>query len=240
MPNDSAQFYLEMEDDFLTLHTTSHARGTERKKLRRWEPWRHRIDFDNGLSTKDFKRLGSHLQNTHLNKFPVWARSRHPLRRNLWLETTRYWSATPVTTLSMRQRNTVPAGPGIHTSVLKHHRNLCAFCRGSGWRQWSNSVAASAETFSRPEEFECRASLRLRFIIFRIQDSLRATFDNLRRGGYLAREDTRPQSSSAGSANILLTLCTLLTNERTNFWALSPSVLTKCLELVAIFVKSTS
>jgi hypothetical protein len=40
---------------FLTRHTTL-APEALKKKLRHWEPWGHRIDFDNGVSTKDFRR----------------------------------------------------------------------------------------------------------------------------------------------------------------------------------------
>ncbi|HWH90612.1 MAG TPA: hypothetical protein VNV64_02325 [Candidatus Binatia bacterium] len=49
------------------------ARGIE-GKLRRWEPWGHRIDFDNGVSTKNFKR-----------RIPF---SEHPLNKFGLVETT--------------------------------------------------------------------------------------------------------------------------------------------------------
>ena len=39
-----------MEEDFLTLHT-SLAPDALKEKLRLWEPWSHRVDFDNGVST---------------------------------------------------------------------------------------------------------------------------------------------------------------------------------------------
>ena len=46
---------LKMEGDFLTLHT-SLAPEALKEKLRRWEPWSHRLDFDNGVSTLDCAR----------------------------------------------------------------------------------------------------------------------------------------------------------------------------------------
>jgi len=47
--------FAEMGDDFLTLHT-SLAPDELREKLRRWEPWNQRLDFDNGVSTLDCAR----------------------------------------------------------------------------------------------------------------------------------------------------------------------------------------
>jgi hypothetical protein len=44
-----------MENGVLTLHTTLTPEALS-EKLRLWEPLGHRIDFDNGVSTKDFKR----------------------------------------------------------------------------------------------------------------------------------------------------------------------------------------
>jgi hypothetical protein len=56
-----------MKERFLTLHTTL-AAGALKEKLRRWEPWGHRIDFDNGVSTSDFKRRIPFFEEP-LNKF---------------------------------------------------------------------------------------------------------------------------------------------------------------------------
>src|ERR1700720_16816 len=59
--------------------------------------------------------------------------------------------------------------------------------------------------------------------------SLRTTFDNLRPGGYFALETQvydHPED-----ANICYFMH-MQNNDPTNFWALSSSVLTKCLELV--------
>jgi 2-polyprenyl-3-methyl-5-hydroxy-6-metoxy-1,4-benzoquinol methylase len=46
-----------MEQDVLTLHT-SLSPCALRNKLRFWGPWSHRVDFDNGVSTRDFARRG--------------------------------------------------------------------------------------------------------------------------------------------------------------------------------------
>jgi hypothetical protein len=60
-----------MENGVLTLHTTLTPEALS-EKLRLWKSWGHRIDFDNGISTKDFKRRIP-LSEHPLNKFGlVW------------------------------------------------------------------------------------------------------------------------------------------------------------------------
>src|SRR5438309_9731378 len=44
-----------MEADFLTLHTLLSPEALQ-EKLRLWEPWSHRLDFDNGVSTLNCAR----------------------------------------------------------------------------------------------------------------------------------------------------------------------------------------
>ena len=89
---------LQMEEGFLTLHTAL-APEALKEKRRHWEPWGHRIDFDNGVSTKDFRRRIPFSQQP-LNKlrfveplFPL----RSCLARNYSMS-----AVAPVTTLSMR------------------------------------------------------------------------------------------------------------------------------------------
>jgi len=62
-----------MENGVLTLHTTLTPEALS-EKLRMWEPWGHRIDFDNGISTKDFKRYFPFSEQP-LNKFGLSSES---------------------------------------------------------------------------------------------------------------------------------------------------------------------
>ena len=50
-----ARQFVEMGEEFLTLHT-SLAPDALREELRRREPWNQRLDFDNGVSTLDCTR----------------------------------------------------------------------------------------------------------------------------------------------------------------------------------------
>jgi SAM-dependent methyltransferase len=90
-------------------------------------------------------------------------------------------------------------------------------------------LIASAETFSRPQEFDVVLHFGTLYHLANPVLSLRASFDNLRPGGYLALETQvydHPED-----ANICYFMH-MQNNDATNFWALSTSVLTKCLELV--------
>src|SRR5207253_3889017 len=60
----------EMEDRFLTLHTTL-APEALMEKLQRWAPWSHRFDFDNGMSTRDCAQLTPDRKSTRLNSSHV-------------------------------------------------------------------------------------------------------------------------------------------------------------------------
>jgi hypothetical protein len=59
--------------------------------------------------------------------------------------------------------------------------------------------------------------------------SLRASFDNLRPGGYLALETQVYDHPEDANACYFMHM---QNNDATNFWALNKSALTKCLELV--------
>ena len=88
---------------------------------------------------------------------------------------------------------------------------------------------ASAETFSRPEKFDVALHFGTLYHLPNPVLSLRATFDNLRPGGYLALETQvydHPEDAN------MCYFMHMQNNDPTNFWALSSSALTKCLELV--------
>ena len=44
-----------MDQDFLTLSTSLSPEALT-EKLRAWEPWSHRVDFNNGVSTLSCER----------------------------------------------------------------------------------------------------------------------------------------------------------------------------------------
>ena len=87
----------------------------------------------------------------------------------------------------------------------------------------------SAETFSRPNEFNVVLHFGTLYHLPNPVLSLQVTFANLRPGGYLALETQvydHPEDPN------ICYFMYMQNNDETNFWALSTSVLTKCLELL--------
>jgi 2-polyprenyl-3-methyl-5-hydroxy-6-metoxy-1,4-benzoquinol methylase len=211
-----------MEQSFLTLHTTLTPEALK-EKLRRWEPWSHRIDFDNGVSTRDFKR-----------RIPF---SEEPLDKLHAVE-----GAIPFGNISDGTVLDIGCNTGYNSIQVAAKYGAC--CTGidivpkhievsrffsvvAGVR--AEFLLASAETFSRPEEFDVALHFGTLYHLPNPVLSLRTTFDNLRAGGYLALETQvydHPED-----ANICYFMH-MQNKDWTNFWALSTTALTKCLELV--------
>jgi 2-polyprenyl-3-methyl-5-hydroxy-6-metoxy-1,4-benzoquinol methylase len=211
-----------MENGILTLHTTLAPEALS-EKLRLWEPWGHRIDFDNGISTKDFKR-----------RIPF---SECPLNKFGLVEI-----AIPFREISEAKLLDIGCCAGynsIHAAmkygarctgidVVPRHIEISRFLSEIAGIN-AQFLIASAETFSRPEEFDVVLHFGTLYHLPNPMFSLLTTFDNLRPGGYLALETQvydHPED-----ANICYFMH-MQNNDATNFWALSTSVLTKCLELV--------
>ncbi len=61
-----------MRDKFVLRLQTHLPAESLKKRLKAYEPWSHRIDFDNGVSTKDLQRRVPFSENT-LQKFSIVA-----------------------------------------------------------------------------------------------------------------------------------------------------------------------
>jgi 2-polyprenyl-3-methyl-5-hydroxy-6-metoxy-1,4-benzoquinol methylase len=211
-----------MKNGVLTLHTTLTPEALT-EKLRHWEPWGHRIDFDNGVSTKDFKR-----------RIPF---SERPLDKFDVVE-----AAIPFGDISGGRLLDIGCNAGynsVHAAVkygacctgidiVPKHVEISRFLSELAGVN-AQFFIASAETFNRPEEFDVVLHFGTLYHLPNPVLSLRATFDNLRPGGYLALETQvydHPED-----ANICYFMH-MQNNDPTNFWALSTSVLIKCLELM--------
>src|SRR5437899_11066858 len=211
-----------MDESFLTLHTTL-APEALKEKLRHWEPWAHRIDFDNGVSTKDLKR-----------RIPF---SEQPLNKLRMVET-----AIPFEDISGGRLLDIGCNAGYNSiyAAMKYRFSTTGVDNSPRHIEGSEFLASlgdvscefhceSAETFSRPSEFDVVFHFGTLYHLPNPLLSLQRSFDNLKPEGYLALETQvydHPEDPN---------ICYFLhmqNNDRTNFWALSTSVLTKCLELV--------
>ncbi len=168
-----------MKDGFLTLHTTL-APEVLREKLKQWEPWGYRLDFDNGVPTRDCARLTLFAERP-LDKFALFE------------------SAVPFAELGGGRLLDVGCNAGynsIHAAVKYHffttgidisprHIEVGRFL-ASRARHPSSSWAA--ETFSRPREFDIILHFGTLYHLPNPLLSLSQSFENLKPGGYLALE----------------------------------------------------
>lgn len=211
-----------MKENFLTLHTTL-APEALKQKLQRWEPWGHRIDFDNGVSTRDFKR-----------RIPF---SEQPLNKFSVIET-----AIPFGDIAGGRLLDVGCNAGynsIHAAlqyrfstagidINPRHVEVARFLSHVAGVP-SEFERASAETFSRPCEFDVVLHFGTLYHLPNPLLSLQQSFENLKPGGYLALETQvydHPQDPN------ICYFMHMQNNDPTNFWALSTPVLKKNLELI--------
>jgi tRNA (mo5U34)-methyltransferase len=211
-----------MQDDFLTLHTPL-SPDALREKLRLWEPWSHRVDFDNGVSTLDCVRRAP-FSELPLSKFRQVA------------------SVIPFTELAGGRLLDVGCNAGYNSinaalnyqfsavgiDVIRRHIHAACFLAALAGVSCEFELA-SAETFSRAGEFDVVLHFGTLYHLPNPLLSLWRSFENLKLGGYLALETQvydHPQNPS---------VCYFIygqNNDETNFWALSTPVLKKNLELI--------
>lgn len=210
------------EDLILRLPSTESPEALS-ETLRQYEPWSIRIDFDNGVSTKDFQRRVPFAENP-LQKITI-AGQHLPideLRGGAVLDigcASGYNSIYAATKWDM-----IPTGIDFnarHITVSK----MLAEAAGVG----ATFLQDSAETFRRPRTFDLVLHFGTLYHLPNPFLALEVAFENLRPGGHLALETQvyeHPEDEN---------LCYFMhmhNNDSTNFWALSPSVLRRYLEML--------
>jgi 2-polyprenyl-3-methyl-5-hydroxy-6-metoxy-1,4-benzoquinol methylase len=210
--------FVEMGEDFLTLHT-SLAPDALREKLRRWEPWNQRLDFDNGVSTLDCARR-TRFSNCPLRTF---ARAAllvpfDGLAGGHLLDIGSNTGCNSIHAALQYQFSTT--GVDVNPRHIEVARFLAALAGVS-----SNFELASGETFSRPGQFD----VVLHFgVLCRLRNpllSLQRAFENLKPGGYLALE------TEVYDRNLRY-FTDMQDTDRINAWPLSSATLIKNLELI--------
>ncbi len=222
IPDAPVPYEITMEDDFLTLRT-SLAPCALKEKLRLWEPWSHRVDFDNGVSTLECARRMPFSERP-LGKFTDAA------------------VVVPFGELAGGRLLDIGCNAGynaIHAAlkyqfsatgvdVIPRHIEAARFLAALAGASCEFELA-SAETFSRPGEFDVVLHFGTLYHLPNPVLSLHRVFENLKVGGYIALETQvydHPQDPN---------VCYFMygqNNDQTNFWALSTPVLKKNLELI--------
>jgi len=193
------------------------------EKLRLWEPWSHRLDFDNGVSTLNCARL-TLFSESPLRKFRDAALAIHlgELAGGRLLDIGCNAGYNSIHAALEYQFSAI--GVDIVPRHIEAARFLAELARVS-----CEFELASAETFSRPCEFDVILHFGTLYHLPNPLLSLQRSFENLKVGGYIALETQvydHPQDPN---------ICYFMygqNNDTTNFWALSTPVLNKNLELI--------
>lgn len=211
-----------MSDFVLRLPSTQSPEALT-ETLRAYEPWGHRIDFDNGVSTKDLARRVPFSENT-LNK--VVTIERHLPTENFAgkrvldvgcnsgynsIYAAAEWEMKP-TGIDFTQRH-------IDVSTM--------LARAAGID--ATFRLDSAETYKEPSVFDLVLHLGTLYHLPNPLLALQISYDNLCPGGYLALET---QIYEHPKDENICYFMNMHNNDATNFWALSPSVLDRYLAML--------
>lgn len=194
------------------------------KKIESFQPWGHWIEFSNGVSTADYKLR------TPFNKFPLRKISR---------------CAKIVDFESYRGKKMLDIGCNVGynsmhceaeydlkvTGIDFAKRNID---RANFFKKISNSscefLVGDAEEFRRNEEFDIIIHFGTLYHLPNPIRSIQLCYDNMRPGGTLILE-TQVYEREEVDQN----LCYYMhgfNNDKTNFWAISPSVMKRIMENV--------
>jgi SAM-dependent methyltransferase len=212
-----------MRDKFVLRLQTHLPAESLQKRLKAYEPWSHRIDFDNGVSTKDLQRRVPFSENT-LQKFSIVAEKIpfEQFREGHILDigcNSGYNSIFAATHFDMR-----PVG----IDVSKRHIEVSTFLSEMAGVS-AEFLRANAETFSRPAAFDVALHFGTLYHLKNPILSLENTYKNLKTGGYLALETQVYEHPDDENVCYFMYMHN---DDHTNFWALSPQVLTRLLEII--------
>ena len=210
-----------MTKDVLTLPTLLSAEEL-REQLKIREPWRAKIDFNNGISTADFKRRAPFNE--------------HPLLKLLAV-------APLIPFRQMKGRELLDVGCNVGYNSIYLAQTYGISCTGVDLDPRNIEIASflaglaqvdvefvldSAETFNRTRGFYVVLHFGTLYHLRNPLLSLQNSYHNLRRGGYLAIETQVYDDPDNPNACYFMHM---QNDDCSNFWALSPSVLNKVLEL---------
>jgi 2-polyprenyl-3-methyl-5-hydroxy-6-metoxy-1,4-benzoquinol methylase len=193
------------------------------ERLRAYEPWGHRIDFSNGVSTAQFRRRTPFNENL-LSKF-------HAAARHIPFDRMRGGALLDIGCNSGHNSIHAATVYGLHPvgiDVVDRHIQASSFLAELAGIQ-AEFLIANAETYTRPGAFDVVLHFGTLYHLPNPLLSLQSTFANLRKGGYLALET---QTLEHPDDPNLCYFMHMQNNDRSNFWAISEHVLRRYLEFL--------
>lgn len=201
--------------DALKLETDCD-RETIAEFLKKYEPWSHRIEFSNGLSTADFKQYMPFSDNPLAKiRFVEKKINLEDIRGGKVLDIGCYAAHNSIycaITYDMQ-----PVGIDIFQKRIEISQFLSKIANIKG-----EYLLGDAETFARPNNFDLILHFGTLYHLPNPLLSLHTSFTNLKSGGYLAIET---QSYDHPEDQNYCYFMHMHNNDPTNFWALSPKVL---------------
>ena len=201
------------------------------ERLREYEPWGHRIDFSNGVSTADLRRRTPFNENL-LVKF-------HAAAQHVPFERMRGGSILDIGCNSGHNSIHAAVTYGLRPvgiDTVKRHIQSASFLAELAGAD-AEFLIANAETFTRPEAFDVVLHFGTLYHLPNPLLSLQSTFANLKKGGYIALET---QTLEHPDDPNLCYFMHMQNNDHTNFWAISEHVLRRYLDFLGFEPASTA
>lgn len=193
------------------------------EKLKEYEPWGHRVDFSNGVSTKDLGMRTPFSQNT-LQKIKI-------AEKVIPFENFRNGSVLDIGCNSghysiylASEYGMNPTGIDVNPRHIEVSNLLSGIANITG-----NYLIENAETYCIPNHFNVVLHFGTLYHLPNPLLSLQTSYKNLKEGGYLALETQvydHPEDKN------ICYFMHMQNNDKTNFWALSISVLKKYLDIL--------
>ena len=193
------------------------------KILTKYEPWGHKIDFSNGVSTANLKRRIPFNENP-LQKVKI-VEQKIPFEQ--------FWGGKILDIGCNSGYNSIylaskyqmqPTGIDVTFRHIEVSRLLSEIANIE-----ANYIIENAETYSQDKNFDVVLHFGTLYHLPNPLLSLQTTYNNLKPGGYLALET---QVYDHPNDQNICYFMYLQNNDKTNFWALSTYVLKKYLEIL--------
>lgn len=212
-----------MDDRYVLKLPTTLSSEELSMELGKYQPWGHRIDFSNGVSTAQFARRTPFSEQL-LVKFQKAA-------EHIPFERLRGGALLDIGCNSGHNSIHAAVAYGMRPvgiDVSARHMKASSFLAQLAGIE-AEFLLENAETFSRPSSFDVVLHFGTLYHLPNPLLSLNTTFDNLKPGGYLGLETATYDHPDDPT---LCRFAHMQNNDKTNFWAISEHVLHRYLEFI--------